>query len=242
MRILVVDDEKNILDVSKRYLDKEGYTVETATNGIEALEKWRSEQPDLIVLDLMMPEKDGWKVCEEIRLEDDVPIIMLTARGEEMDRILGLTIGADDYMTKPFSPKELVLRIKSIFHRMKIGESRASQTQSEKLTYGELEIDPVTRLVYVGQKEMKLTVKEFELLWLLASHPNQAFSRTQLLNKIWDIISLGIRQRLPSISEEFVKRLSRTHLSLFIYKPYGESVINLKETKSDEVKDAAIDC
>ncbi|MCF6136384.1 response regulator transcription factor [Pseudalkalibacillus berkeleyi] len=215
MKILVVDDEKNILDVSKRYLEREGYTVETAINGKEALHKWKSEQPDLIVLDLMMPEKDGWKVCEEIRLEDDVPIIMLTARGEEMDRILGLTIGADDYMTKPFSPKELVLRIKSIFHRMRIGESRVTQEQSEKLTYGKLEIDPVTRLVHVGQNEMKLTVKEFELLWLLASHPNQAFSRTQLLNKIWDIDFYGdtttvtvhirrIREKIePNPSEPF---------------------------------------
>ncbi len=190
-KILVVDDEKNILDVSRRYLERDGYTVVTAENGVDALEQWRQEQPDLIVLDLMMPKKDGWKVCEEIRMQDDVPLIMLTARGEEMDRILGLTIGADDYMTKPFSPKELVLRIKSIFHRMKIGESRQRTNNSEILNYEGLEIDPTKRLVYVGNQEINLTVKEFDMLWLLASHPHQAFSRTQLLNKIWDLDFYG---------------------------------------------------
>ncbi|MGP4081263.1 response regulator transcription factor [Pseudalkalibacillus sp. R45] len=190
-KILVVDDEKNILDVSKRYLERDGYTVLTAEDGIEALRKWRTEQPDLIVLDLMMPEKDGWKVCEEIRMDDDVPIIMLTARGEEMDRILGLTIGADDYMTKPFSPKELVLRIKSIFHRMKIGENRSQSDNPKSLMYGSLQIEPSKRLVLVNGEEINLTVKEFELLWMLSSHPNQVFSRTQILNKIWEIDFYG---------------------------------------------------
>ncbi|RBW70699.1 response regulator transcription factor [Bacillus taeanensis] len=184
--ILVVDDERNITDVSSRYLEREGYQVLTASNGTDAIEKWKSAKPDLIVLDLMMPKKDGWQVCEEIRNEDDVPIIMLTARGEEIDRLMGLTLGADDYITKPFSPRELVLRVKAIFRRIHIGREKGNLSQTV-LTFNGLSIEPEQRIAIVNGKPIELTVKEFDLLWLLASHPKQVFSRNQLLMKIWDI-------------------------------------------------------
>lgn len=116
--ILVADDESNITDVCRRYLEREGYAVIVCGDGKEALIKWREHKPQLIVLDLMMPEMNGWQVCEEIRHSDETPVIMLTARGEEMDRLMGLTLGADDYMTKPFSPRELVLRVKAILRRV----------------------------------------------------------------------------------------------------------------------------
>lgn len=182
-KILVADDEQNITDVCKKYLEREEYQVIVAANGEETLEKWQNERPDLIVLDLMMPGKNGWEVCRQIRDTDDVPIIMLTARGEEMDRLFGLTIGADDYLTKPFSPRELVLRVKSIFRRINKGNALA-QPES-KLIYNSLEINNETRMVSVRQKLIELTVKEFDLLWLLASHPEQVFSRSRLLNHIW---------------------------------------------------------
>lgn len=207
-KILVVDDESNIIDVSKRYLEREGYQVVEASNGLQAIEKWKSEAPDLLVLDLMMPLKDGWEVCEEIRNKDDVPIIMLTARGEEMDRLIGLTMGADDYMTKPFSPRELILRIKSILRRVNGGKN--SELSDKHINHGNLVIDFGTRSVRCNNKIIELTVKEFDLLWVLASHPGQVFSRNQLLNQIWDIdyygdtttVTVHIRRLREKIEEE----------------------------------------
>lgn len=191
-KILVVDDESNITDVSRRYLEREDFDVILAADGIEAIKKWKSEAPDLIVLDLMMPKKDGWQVCEEIRNEDEVPIILLTARGEEMDRLMGLTMGADDYITKPFSPRELVLRVKGIFRRMNIERKRNYHPPlSKRLTYNILDIDQETRMAFVNNHPIDLTVKEFDVLWLLASHPNQVFSRNQLLDRIWDLDYYG---------------------------------------------------
>ena len=186
-RVLVADDDTNITDVCRRYLEREGYLVMAAKDGLEALALWASHKPDLIVLDLMMPHKDGWQVCEEIRQTEDLPIIMLTARGEEQDRLMGLTLGADDYMTKPFSPRELVLRIRAILRRVRsqppaIGASASEQT----ITYEDLTIHVGKRRVEVRGQTMDLTVTEFEMLHLLASHPDQVFSRSQILNKLWD--------------------------------------------------------
>ena len=180
-KILLVDDEESIIDVSTRYLERDGYEVISASNGEEAIHKWKKELPDLIVLDLMMPLKDGIETAEEIRAVDDVPIIMLTALGQERDRLLGLTVGADDYLTKPFSPRELVLRVRNILRRTK----RQHVEKSDVLIYGELTIDESKRKVIVSNQEIELTVKEFELLYLLASHPNRVFPRSQLIEAIW---------------------------------------------------------
>ncbi|NBI27656.1 response regulator transcription factor [Chengkuizengella marina] len=183
--ILVADDETNITDVCSRYLEREGYRVITVNDGEAALEKWKNESLDLIILDLMMPGKNGWQVCEEIRNQDDIPIIMLTARAEEMDRVMGLTMGADDYLTKPFSPRELVLRVKGILRRQQRVVSQLS-SEPDLIQFSGLEIDVKKRSVAVDGKVIDLTFKEFEVLLLLSSHPNQVFSRDQLLNKVWE--------------------------------------------------------
>jgi two-component system response regulator VicR len=194
--VLVVDDEPNIIDVCTVYLQREGYQVISAMNGEEAIRQWRQHNPQLIVLDLMMPGKNGWQVCEEIRNERDVPIIMLTALGDEMDRLMGLTMGADDYLTKPFSPRELVLRVKGILRRLQRTQTEATvNTEAARpahvLRYPGLEINVLHRSVRVIDKDIELTVKEFELLHLFAAHPDQVFSRNQLLSKIWDIDYYG---------------------------------------------------
>lgn len=194
--VLVVDDETNIIDVCTVYLQREGYQVISAVSGDEAIRLWRLHSPQLIVLDLMMPGKNGWQVCEEIRNEQDVPIIMLTARGDEMDRLMGLTMGADDYLTKPFSPRELVLRAKAILRRQQRGQAEAANgagavTPAHIMKYPGLEVNVLHRSVRVNGREIELTVKEFELLHLFAGHPEQVFSRNQLLSKVWDIDYYG---------------------------------------------------
>ncbi|MZQ84461.1 response regulator [Paenibacillus sp. 5J-6] len=194
--VLVVDDEPNIIDVCTVYLQREGYQVIAAMNGEEAIRQWRQHNPQLIVLDLMMPGKNGWQVCEEIRNERDVPIIMLTALGDEMDRLMGLTMGADDYLTKPFSPRELVLRVKGILRRLQRTQTEAmvnteAALPGHILRYPGLEINVLHRSVRVIDKDIELTVKEFELLHLFAAHPDQVFSRNQLLSKVWDIDYYG---------------------------------------------------
>ena len=196
-KILIADDEENITDVCTRYLQREGYEVLSAKDGEEALQLWQTEKPDLIVLDVMMPRKTGFQVCEEIRHNHDVPIIMLTARGEEMDRLMGLTMGADDYITKPFSPRELVLRVKAILRRMMrqgTGDGLSGAEAKEdtgRISYPGLSISNVQRMVLANGRKVELTVKEFEMLWLLATHPEQVFSRNQLLNHVWDIDYFG---------------------------------------------------
>jgi two-component system, OmpR family, response regulator VicR len=193
--VLVVDDETNIIEVCTVYLEREGYQVLSATNGEEAIRLWRLHSPQLIVLDLMMPGKNGWQVCEEIRNEQDVPIIMLTARGDEMDRLMGLTMGADDYLTKPFSPRELVLRVKAILRRLQRSQldpvHAAGAAPAHVMKFPGLELNVLHRSVRAGGKDIELTVKEFELLQLFAGHPEQVFSRNQLLSKIWDIDYYG---------------------------------------------------
>ncbi|XEC95297.1 response regulator transcription factor [Paenibacillus tarimensis] len=186
--IVVADDERNITDVCRRYLEREGYSVWVAHDGAEAVRLWKTHQPALVVLDVMMPHGDGWSVCETIRQAGDTPIVMLTARGEEPDRLFGLTLGADDYITKPFSPRELVLRIKNILRRTVPAANRQGvpAETDEALTYEGLAIYPEQRRVSVQGQEVELTAKEFDLLMLLASHPNRVFSRIQLLNRIWE--------------------------------------------------------
>jgi len=178
--ILVVDDEKHIVELAKLYLQKEGYRVEDAYDGIEALAKIRSQQPALVVLDLMLPEMDGWEVCRRIREESDIPIIMLTARGDDVDKIVGLEIGADDYLTKPFNPRELVARIRAVLRRY---EKAAQPEQVIKI--GQVIIDPQRREVTVRDKAVELRTKEFDLLLTLAQHKGIVLSRDQLLDLVW---------------------------------------------------------
>src|SRR6266536_5274071 len=188
--ILVVDDDATIRDILERYLRREGFSVRTTADGQTALHTVSTEKPDLIVLDLMLPQLDGWEVCRRLRAETTVPILMLTARGEEYERILGLGLGADDYVTKPFSPGEVVARIKAIFRRIDL--ARAVAPLREEIIHARsIVIDPRTRQATVSGKQVSLTPKEFDLLHFLASHPRQVFSQQQLLDQIWSYTYAG---------------------------------------------------
>lgn len=188
-KVLLVDDEENIVDVCSRYFMREGYEVSTASNGYEAIEQYKTFQPDIVILDIMMPQMDGWQTAEKIREDSDTPIIMLTALGQEKDRIYGLTIGADDYVTKPFSPRELLLRVKNVLRRTCSAPKR--EEQREVLKWKGLLIDRDKRKVVVSGMEIEMTVKEFDLLTLLAEHPSQVFSKSQLLETLWGYEYLG---------------------------------------------------
>jgi len=178
--VLVVDDEESVRELIKLYLSKEGFEVLHAREGKEALRVNGEHHPDLIILDLMLPGMDGREVCRQIRSTSRVPIIMLTARAEEVDRIVGLELGADDYVVKPFSPRELVARVKAVLRR-----GGASDEEEETLTFLGLRIDRVQHRVEVEGEEVHLTPTEFRLLWCLASQPGRVFSRAELLDRIW---------------------------------------------------------
>ena len=182
--ILVVEDEPSIAEVVSLYLRRAGYQVALAPDGRAALEALDRQAPELIVLDIMLPGLDGFEIARRVRLEGDVPIIMLTARRAEADRIAGLELGADDYVVKPFSPQELVSRVRAVLRRTKGG---SAENREQALSFGELVIDPQTRLVTLRGGEMTLTAKEFDLLWLLACHPRQVFTRRQLLERVWGL-------------------------------------------------------
>lgn len=175
-KILLVDDEPDILEICRDYLKASGYDVVTAKDGVQGLSAFRRERPDLTVLDLMMPEMDGLDVCRAIRRESNVPIIMLTARVEETDKLIGLELGADDYMTKPFSPRELVARVKVVLRRVS-GDSTA-----EVIRVGNVFLDRAQYEVQIGRRVVTLTPTEFEIMATLMSQPSRIFSRNQLLN------------------------------------------------------------
>ena len=179
--ILVVEDEPNISEVVSLYLRRAGYQVSLAQDGLTALASLEEHLPDLLILDLMLPGVDGLAITRWLRERSEVPIIMLTARRHEADRIAGLELGADDYVVKPFSPQELVSRVKAVLRRVRPAE----RNQEAALTFGDLRIDPQTHLVIVRDREVVLTVREFDMLWLLAQHPRQVFSRQQLLERVW---------------------------------------------------------
>ena len=178
--ILVVDDEPTIREIVVGYLGREGYETLEAADGNRARQLLERNSPDLVVLDLMLPGIDGLELCRWIRSRSRLPVIMLTARGEESDRIVGLELGADDYVTKPFSPRELAARVRTVLRR---AESEASP--QECLSFNGLVIDSATREVTKDGDELRLTTREFELLWFLASHPRRIFSRDQLMRRVW---------------------------------------------------------
>lgn len=180
-KILLVEDEKTLAKALKFNLEKEGFRVEVAFDGEEALNAMSGEEPDLVILDLMLPKIDGYEVCRSIRRSSDVPIIMLTARDEDIDKILGLELGADDYMTKPFNTRELLARIRAILRRT-VQQAAAAKNF---IKVGDLQIDVIKRKVTVKGREVALTSREFNLLSLLASNPGKVYSREELLEEIW---------------------------------------------------------
>ena len=186
--VLVVEDEASIASFVSLYLKNAGYAVRTAATGSDALAQLAAEQPGLIVLDLMLPDIDGIEVCRRIRTRSDVPILMLTARDEDVDKIIGLEVGADDYLTKPFNPRELVARVKSILRRsVPTREAR----ESAQIRHGDLHVDAGRREVRVGEEEVQLAPKEFDLLWELLDHRGLVLTRDQLLERVWGYTFAG---------------------------------------------------
>ncbi len=183
-KVLIVDDERNICEIIRLYVEKEGYKTLCAYDGDEAVRLFNQEKPSIVLLDIMLPKKDGWQVCREIRSTSNAPVIMLTAKGELFDKVLGLELGADDYIVKPFEPKELVARIKAVLRRCEYGQGGNADTQSG-LKFDGLTINRETYEVYLDDKRLELPPKEFELLYFLAYNSNKVFTRDQLLNEIW---------------------------------------------------------
>ena len=209
-RILVVDDEQNICELLTLYLVKEGHTAETAADGEEALRKFRTFGPDLILLDIMLPKKDGWQVCREIRQSSNVPIIMISAKGETFDKVLGLELGADDYITKPFDSKEVMARIKTVLRRV----GSVAEEARQEVEYPDLFVSLTNYKLVVGGKQVDAPPKEIELLYHLAKNPNRVFTRDQLLDEIWGFKYFGdsrtvdvhikrIREKLEGASDRW---------------------------------------
>jgi DNA-binding response OmpR family regulator len=208
--VLVVDDEQNIIELGRLYLENEGYQVESACDGEEALRKFKTSRPDLIVLDLMLPKIDGWEVCKQIRAVSEVPIIMLTARADDIDKIVGLELGADDYMTKPYNPRELVARVKAVLRRG--GSQRSLHTGEPVLTAGPLIIDSARREARLNGQLLNLRTKEFDLLQAFVENQGLALSREKLLDLAWgfdfygetrtvDVHVAHLRERLSDCEE-----------------------------------------
>ncbi len=210
IKIMVVDDDQNICELLRLYLEKEGYSVVIANDGKQALELFTRENPDLMLLDIMLPGLDGWQVCREIRKKSQCPIIMLTAKGEVFDKVLGLELGADDYVVKPFEAKEVVARIKAVLRR--IGKN--GDEQIKEVSYDKLSINLTNYELKVNGKQIDTPPKEMELIYHLASNPNRVFTRDQLLDEVWgfdyygdsrtvDVHVKRLREKLEGVSDKW---------------------------------------
>ena len=206
-KILIVDDDEHISELISLYLIRDGYDTREVHDGKSAVEEFKSYNPDLIMLDIMLPAMDGYEVCKEIRKTSNVPIIMLTAKGDTIDKVLGLELGADDYIVKPFEPKEMAARVKAVLRRFETGKSKES---SKILTFDNLEINTENYTVKYHGEPLNFPPKEFELLCFLAKSPNQVFTRDQLLDKIWGYEYIGdtrtVDVHIKRIREKFDKK------------------------------------
>jgi len=207
-KILIVEDEANIRELLRLYLEREGYTVLEAENGVEGIKKWKSDKPDMLLLDVMMPVMDGWAVCRELRKTMKMPIIMLTAKGETEDKVSGLEMGADDYIVKPLEMPEVIARVRAVFRRM------APDDALEKLSFDNLVIDKQAYDLVIKGKRVDAPPKEIELLYFLASSPNRVFTRAQLLDDVWGFDYFGdtrtvdvhvkrLREKLEGVSDKW---------------------------------------
>lgn len=212
-KILVVDDDLNICELLKLYLENEGYTAFAANDGQAAVDTFAAKNPDLVLLDIMLPKMDGWQVCREIRKTSSVPIIMLTAKGETFDKVLGLELGADDYVTKPFDAKEVMARIKAVLRRSK-GESGTAAQEKKTVSYDKLEINIENYEMKVNGVVVDTPPKELELIYHFASNPNRVYTRDQLLDEVWgfdyygdsrtvDVHVKRLREKLEGVSDKW---------------------------------------
>lgn len=207
-KLLIVDDELHIRELVKKYSQFEGYDCVEACNGIEAIAMAKDEAADLIIMDIMMPELDGFSAVKEIRKFSDVPVIMLSARGEEYDKLYGFDLGIDDYVTKPFSPKELMMRVNAVLNRYR-AKDRESQTSADVWEYQTLKIDLSARIVYVDNERIEMTPKEYELLLYLARNANIAVTREQLLEKVWGYDYYGDDRTLDTHMKSLRKKIGK---------------------------------
>lgn len=209
-KILIVDDDKNICELLRLYMEKDEYEVVLSHNGEDAVNKFNQTNPDLILLDIMLPGQDGWQVCREIRKKSDVPIIMITAKGETFDKVLGLELGADDYVVKPFDAKEVVARVKAVLRRM----GKSSHEDVKEVCYDKLVVNMTKYELKVDGKVIDTPPKELELLFHLASNPNKVFTRDQLLDEVWgfeyygdsrtiDVHVKRLREKLEGVSDKW---------------------------------------
>jgi DNA-binding response OmpR family regulator len=208
--VLVVDDEANIRDLAQMYLEKEGFQVVTAVGGQQALDQIRHQRPSLMVLDLMLPEIDGWEVCRRVRANSDLPIIMLTARDDDVDKIIGLELGADDYLTKPFNPRELVARVRAILRRSGPG----TRQETARRVVGDVIIDPARHEVIAAGSQLSLRTREFELLLALADHAGLVLSREQLLDLAWEHDYYGTTRTVDVHVAQLREKLSGSSLQI----------------------------
>jgi len=207
--VLIVDDEVNICELVRLYVEKEGYHAVIANDGQQAIDLYKKLSPDLILLDIMLPVKDGWQVCREVRASSNTPIIMLTAKGETFDKVLGLNLGADDYITKPFDSKEVVARVKAVLRRFHPAENDLKEVSYDKLT-----INLTNYSMIVNDEKIDTPPKELELIFHLASNPNRVFTRNQLLDEVWgfdyygdsrtvDVHVKRLREKLENVSDKW---------------------------------------
>ncbi|MBC8537216.1 response regulator transcription factor [Feifania hominis] len=212
IKILVCDDDKNICELLRLYLAKEGFTVTIAVDGEDAVQKFGLSKPDMVLLDIMMPKLDGWSVCKEIRKTSNCPIIMITAKGETFDKVLGLELGADDYIVKPFDTKEVVARIKAVMRR--VTESAKSEQEVKVVSYDNLVVNLTNYELKIKGKTVDAPPKEMELLYHLASNPNKVYTRNQLLDEVWGFDYFGdsrtvdvhikrLREKLEGVSDQW---------------------------------------
>ena len=212
-KILVVDDDLNICELLKLYLENDGYVVYTANDGKQAVDMFKNKTPDLVLLDIMLPKMDGWQVCREIRKTSSVPIIMLTAKGETFDKVLGLELGADDYVVKPFDTKEVMARVKAVLRRTK-GDSEATEDKKKTVIYDNLEINIQNYEMKVKGVPVDTPPKELELIYHFASNPNRVYTRDQLLDEVWgfdyygdsrtvDVHVKRLREKLEGVSDKW---------------------------------------
>ena len=209
-KILVVDDDKNISELLRLYLEKEGYAVTISYDGLDAVKKFEECDPDLVLLDIMLPNLDGWQVCREIRKKSDKPVIMATAKGETFDKVLGLELGADDYVVKPFDTKEVVARIKAVLRRY----SNKNETAVKEVRYDNLVVNLTNYELRVNEKQIDTPPKELELIFHLANNPNRVYTRDQLLDEVWgfeyygdsrtvDVHVKRLREKLDGVSDKW---------------------------------------
>jgi DNA-binding response OmpR family regulator len=230
-RIFVVDDDANIRLIIARYLEAEGYHVTEFASGEEALHAFDQEKPDMVILDIMMPGMDGFEVCRKLRAKSQIPIIMVSAKDDEVDRIVGLELGSDDYLSKPFSPRELLARVKTVFRRFHAAAAMATshvqaEEQVNRLQVKDLAVFPDERKVMCGAQEVEFTTKEFDLLHFFCRHLNKAFTREQLLTQVWGYDYVGDERAIDDLVKRLRKKLkgAGSHVEIKTVWGYGYKV------------------